>query len=233
MIVAQDNEDDFFRLVSPHRFRCLDDEVEAEVDAIRQPHIDGLAWSADGVVTAEAVYGSLDAIRVELERRLLSLAEGWSPGRWLAILRRVPLEVFQGTVTQSFLATRRLAEVGSARSSTRAAAELDPKCPLDSASAEAAIVLCRFARCLKHLHAVRRLAAKDFPFRRLGRAWLQPDWTDSQRTAVEAYDRRVDGASWPSLGVAMRLDLLADRADCLLWLVGVSEPELLEQWPGV
>jgi len=172
----------------------------------------------------------LNSARLWLETYLSKLASGYSPLRWLWMMRRIPHHVFSGSLPTTFGYDQPLAETLTARSEKSESRLVITRDGIISYSTFGATIrrlaeFCAAARYLSSLHAGMRWAGKGSTFgvKRNTRPVCIPE--TSLKEAVRLYDQRGSSET-PFLRSGTILGTSSQQGPCVLYLHRM-EPELL------
>lgn len=184
----------------------------------------------------EVLRDSIGLVTAEIQR----WADGYSPIRWLWMLRRLPREVFEGTLSTTYGYDSVLAEVISGRSTQTRREARYPNAATLTYSLEGAVVtrlarFCEGVRFLSDLHRCYRWAGKGSGFRFEAGRRPQEIADSSLRSAVELYDKRVEASERPlsRMGTSVAMPELPERLDKLLGIYRISPIKVLVPAPGI
>jgi len=158
-------------------------------------HCDQPEPDANGMLDPIAAGDFLYCARAFLERELLRVAERYSSAAWLFYLRRLHPSLFRmGRLATNEFYNQDLAEIlsglgGSCEPSPKLSS--DPLIyPMDGEVPENLKWFCAGVQQLKIVHSTLRIARKNVRFRFSQGGWPEPEFTETQREAIDLYDDR-------------------------------------------
>jgi hypothetical protein len=203
----------------------------------REARVLGLAAAAElrGEEASQVLSECIRCVTQELRK----WADGYTPMRWLWMLRRLPHEIFRGDYITTAGYDTALAEVLSGQSvchrcGIRVTADGVLHYQLDSGVIRRLARFCEGVRFLSDLHRCYRWAGKgaSLAFKK----GESPDVRVSGdiRSAVEAYDRRVEKTGRPlnRTGSVLTSGDLSESLISMLWVHSINTVEIPTLRPG-
>jgi hypothetical protein len=232
MIFADQAEAEIAKNLDPNLFAKISKRTAADLDLRLAKAIFNEYVTVSSELPPQEAFAMLNNARLWLEEYLLELASGYSPLRWLWMLRRIPHHVFSSPLPTTFGYDQALAETLSARSE-KSESRLEMKrngiisYSVFGATIKRLAEFCAAARYLSSLHAALRWAGKGskFHLKRNSRPVCIPD--ASLKEAVRLYDQRgSSGTPFRRSGTILSTpaELLQERS--VLYVHRV-EPQLL------
>lgn len=195
MIFADQAEEEITKNLNPNFFAKISDRTTEELDYQLTKAVFNEYVTISSELPPEEAFPMLNKARLWLETYLLKLASGYSPLRWLWMLRRIPHHIFSSPLPTTFIYDQALAETLTARGGKpESRLEIKGNGTISYSTFGATIKrlaeFCAAARYLSSLHAGLRWAGKGSKFRvkRNARPISIPD--ASLKDAIRLYDER-------------------------------------------
>ncbi len=116
MLFADQAEEEITKTLDPNFFAKISNRTTSDLDYQLAKAVFNEYVTISSELPPEEAFTALNRARLWLDTYLLKLASGYSPLRWLWMMRRIPHHVFSGALPTTFGYDQALAETLTARS---------------------------------------------------------------------------------------------------------------------